>query len=166
MFVTLSASRWLAVLFLVALPHAALSGGASLTDVVDDLETWLDTNSDLPRREAPPAIRLVPMSLAAGAYGSAGFMGGRLRAFYDGETETITLVAPWNPRNPEDQSVLLHELVHHRQAPLYAYCEGAKEMPAYELQAAWAGEHGVETKINWIAAVLESGCTPRDIHPD
>lgn len=160
----LRASRWLAAVCLVAFSQPATA--ASLPEIVADLEDWLDVNTDLPRRESPPAIRLVSMSMAQGVYGSAGFMGGRLRAFYDRETETVTLVAPWNPASMADRSILLHELVHHRQAPFHAYCEGAKELPAYKLQAAWAEAHEAEVKINWIAAVLESGCTRRDFHPD
>ena len=99
-------------------------------------------------------------------YGAPGYAQGRLRAFYDGETQTITLVAPWNIRDPVDQSILLHELAHHRQATLHWVCDGAQELPAYRLQATWANEKGVTVRINWIAAVLESGCGPRDFHPD
>lgn len=166
MFRASRASRWLAVLLLVASSHAATAGSADLPEIVAALETWLDDNSDLPRRDHPPEIRIVPMALAQSEYGSAGFMGGRLRAFYDGETETITLVSPWNPKSLADRSILLHELVHHRQQPLHAVCDGARELPAYKLQAAWAEPLGVELKINWIAAVLESGCRRRDVHPD
>lgn len=156
----------LAALSFVAVACAAEAGPTSLPDLVEDLEIWLDENSPWERRTAPPAIRLLPPSLAAGLYGSAGFAGGRLRAFYDDRTATITLVSPWDIRDPADRSVLLHELAHHRQAPHHWYCPAAQELPAYKLQAAWALEHGAEVSIDWMAAVLESGCTPRDFHPD
>ena len=156
----------LAALSLFAFPQVGQADAASLSALAEDLEGWLDDNSPWPRREAPPAIRMLPPSLAAGLYGSTDYAGGHLRAFYDDRTETITLISPWNMRDPADQSVLLHELVHHRQAPHHWYCPGAQELPAYELQAAWAEEQDAEVSINWMAAVLESGCTPRDIHPD
>jgi hypothetical protein len=160
------ASRWLAALLLVVSSHAASAGSVSLSEIVAALEIWLDENSTLPRRAHPPEVRLVPAAFAKNQYGSAGFMGGHLRAYYDGETETVTLVAPWNPKSLADRSILLHELVHHRQKPFHAYCDGAKELPAYKLQAAWAEPLGIDLDINWMAAVLESGCTPRDFHPD
>lgn len=160
------ASLALAALSLVALSQPTEAGPNTMPELVEELETWLDDNSPWPRRDSLPSIRMLPPSLAAGQYGSAGHAGGTLRAFYDDRTETITLVSPWNMRDPADQSILLHELAHHRQAPHHWYCAGAQELPAYELQAAWAEEHGAEVAINWIAAVLESGCTRRDIHPD
>jgi hypothetical protein len=162
----LRASLALAALSLVVFTQSGRAEPVSLPMLVEELEAWLDGNSPWPRRETPPAIRMLPQSLAAGQYGAAGFAGGRLRAFYDDRTETITLVSPWNIRDPSDQSVLLHELVHLRQAPHYWYCPGAQELPAYRLQDAWAGEQGAEVQINWMAAMLEAGCTPRDIHPD
>lgn len=36
----------------------------------------------------------------------------------------------------EDASMLLHELIHHRQAPHHWYCPAAPELPAYRLQEA------------------------------
>jgi hypothetical protein len=163
---TFRVSLALAVLSLVAFSQPGQAGSASLPELIEELESWLDTNSPWPRRETPPAIRMLPPSLAAGQYGSAGYAGGRLRAFYDGGTDMITLVSPWDIRDPADQSVLLHELAHHRQAPHHWYCAGAQELPAYRLQAAWAEENGAKVSINWMAAVMESGCTRRDIHPD
>ena len=46
------------------------------------------------------------------------------------------------------------------------YCPGAQELSAYRTQQAWLAELGLELDVNWIAVVLESGCTPRDFHPD
>lgn len=160
------ASLALAALSLFAFSQPIEAAPKSMPELVEELETWLDDNSPWPRRDSLPAIRMLPPSLVAGHYGSAGFAGGRLRAFYDDRTETITLVSPWNMHDLTDQSILLHELTHHRQAPHHWYCPGAQELPAYKLQAAWAEEHDAEVAINWIAAVLESGCTRRDIHPD
>ena len=160
------ASRWLAALSLVAATQAPAAETTTMPALIETLETWLDQTSPWPRRDALPHIRLLPPALAAGQYGSAGYMGGRLRAFYDDRTATITLVAPWDMNDPADQSVLLHELAHHRQTAVHWYCPGAQELPAYKLQARWAKENNAEVSINWIAATLEAGCTPRDIHPD
>lgn len=160
------ASIVLTALFVVAFSQPVHAGQDSLNGLVERLEVWLDDNSPWERRSAPPTVRMLPPSLATGHFGSTGLMSGKLRAFYDDRTMTITLVSPWNIRDPSDQSVLLHELVHHRQAPHHWYCPGAQELPAYKLQAAWADANGAKLSINWIAVVLESGCSRKDFHPD
>lgn len=162
----LRASFRLAALSIFAFSQPLSAKAGSVPELIEELETWLDTNAPWPRREARPAIRIVSPSMAVGQYGSAGYAGGRLRAYYDAETATIALVSPWNPRDPVDQSILLHELAHHRQATHHWYCDAAQELPAYRLQDKWAQEHNVTVEINWTTAVLEAGCTPRDIHPD
>lgn len=137
-----------------------------LTTIVEELESWLDENAPWPRRERPPTIRRWPPSLTAALFPPAADGTGNRRGFYDPDTATITLVAPWDARDPTDRSVLLHELAHHRQAPLHWYCPAAQELPAYRLQAAWAAENDARPAIDWLDVVLRSGCTPRDIHPE
>ncbi len=139
-----------------------------LQDVMQDLELWLDGNTSLPRQEDIPALRwvdagpvTVPTSTRFDTHGK------KSRGFYDPDRRTIWLVRPWSPHDPLDVSVLLHELIHHRQTSAkHWYCAGAQELPAYRLQQAWLAEFGLEAKVNWIEVVLEAGCTPRDIHPD
>lgn len=131
------------------------------------LNDWLDANSEWSRPEAEPRIRIVGEWEAKARQGvTASFQRGPLRGLYDPETAEIFLVAPWSPRSASDVSVLLHELVHHRQAQHHWYCPAAQELPAYRLQDAWLSERGMQAKVNWIAVVLDSGCTRRDIHPD
>lgn len=140
----------------------------TMTELVGTLETWLDRNADLPRRDTAPVIRRIDRA-AALAMSTARHtgQGAAPRGRYDPDTATVWLVRPWSPRDPFDVSVLLHELVHHRQAEAgHWYCPGAQELPAYKLQRAWLAELGLEPEVNWIAVVLEAGCTPRDIHPD
>lgn len=138
-----------------------------LHDLVAVLDDWLDENAEWSRRAVPPDIRLVSPSEARARQGETGnFQRGRLRGLYDPEQEEILLVRPWDRRDVEDVSVLLHELAHHRQAPHYWYCPAAQELPAYRLQEAWLEERGMQADVNWIAVVLDAGCTPRDIHPD
>jgi hypothetical protein len=136
--------------------------------LVTHLEDWLDANSDLPRSQSTPSLRLTTTAhVARLAPMRAANSATHTRGLYDPEAETIWLVQPWNAKNPYDVSVLLHELVHHRQAGHgHWYCPGAQELPAYRLQQAWLNEMGLEPDVNWIAVILESGCTPRDFHPD
>lgn len=141
----------------------------SLDGLIGHLETWLDNNTDLPRRDSPPVVKWASKAALAQLSGShnAAFVE-TVRGLYDSEAVTIWLARPWSARSPDDVSVLLHELVHHRQAGAgqWFYCPGAQELPAYRAQEAWLAALGLELDVNWIAIVLESGCTPRDIHPD
>lgn len=140
----------------------------SLNELVSHLEDWLDMHTDLQRRETAPVIKWTIQANVASITGSkrAAYVQ-TVRGLYDAERATIWLVRPWSARDPHDVSVLLHELVHHRQAgDGHWYCPGAQELPAYRTQQAWLAELGLELHVNWIAIVLEAGCTPRDIHPD
>ena len=135
--------------------------------LVSGLEDWLDAEADWPRRDALPRVRFVSRWQAEALRGAtAGSQRGPLRGLYDPDRSEILLVQPWDHRDADDISVLLHELVHHRQAPHHWYCPAAQELPAYRLQEAWLADQGRAIEVNWVAAVLDAGCTPRDIHPD
>lgn len=138
-----------------------------LDRLIQDLERWLDANSPWQRRAGAPTIRIVGPGVAATRHrGETGFQRGRLRGLYDPDLQEILLVRPWDSRKPEDVSVLLHELTHHRQAPHHWVCPAAQELPAYRLQEAWLAEHDLVAEVNWIAVVLDAGCRRRDVHPD
>lgn len=167
----------LAALCLTALSATVATAGEDLlgwrdarnmTELLDHLDRWLDVNSDLAPSTAPPRVRDTDEAAARARIGKDlhARSGGRPRGFYDKDAATIWLVRPWDARDPRDVAVLLHELVHHRQVGGHWYCDGAKELPAYRLQRDWLNALGLEPPVNWIAVVLESGCTPRDIHPE
>jgi len=130
------------------------------------LEDWLDAHSELKRMDSLPEIKFIARQTAATQIGRADRHGGRTRGLYDEEARTIFLVRPWDATLAKDVSVLLHELVHVRQTGHHFYCPGAQEEAAYRLQEQWLQERGLHANVNWIAVVLESGCTPNDIHPD
>jgi hypothetical protein len=148
-------------------PAPQWRAAANLSALVDTLDDWLDVNSDWQRRKPSPRIRVVSEWVATERQGTtSSFQRGRLRGLYDPERQEILLVQPWNARSAEDVSVLLHELVHHRQSTHHWYCPAAQELPANRLQDAWLAERGLDAEVNWVAVVLDAGCTPRDIHPD
>lgn len=138
----------------------------NLGELTEVLNGWLDRNSDFQRPEIPPEIRLISPSAAVSLRGVSGQSHGRARGLFAPEASTIYLIYPWDPKDAHDVSVLLHELVHSRQVSRFYYCPGAQEEAAYRLQDAWLRERGQRANVNWIAVVLEAGCTPRDIHPD
>ena len=139
----------------------------SMTALLETLEAWLDARTEWSRREAPPRVRFVNEWQAAALQGAtASFQRGRLKGLYDPDQSEIVLVLPWDSHDADDVAVLLHELVHHRQAPQHWYCPAAQELSAYKLQESWLAEQGLSAHVNWVAVVLDSGCSPRDIHPD
>jgi hypothetical protein len=148
-------------------PEPAWRSAPDLAALTEELERWLDVETDYPRRAAQPALRLIGAAEAAALPGTATRSAGRTRGLYDPDTATIYLVQPWSMRRAQDVAVLLHELVHHRQTGArHWYCPGAQEPEAYALQQEWLGRRGLEARVNRIAVVLAAGCTPRDIHPD
>src|SRR5262249_30358602 len=70
----------------------------------------------------------------------------RLQAFYNFANASIYLLDDWRPTELYDQSVLIHELVHHLQQKngVKMRCPAALEQQAYDLQITWLREQGVE----------------------
>lgn len=170
-------SLWLAALISVVCPATAGTGlrldpdsswrkAGNISELVEILETWLDNNTDFQRPAVSPQTKLISSSMAVSLRGNLGRSHGRTRGLFDPQTSTIYLIQPWNPKDAKDVSVLLHELVHSRQVSLYYFCPGAQEEAAYRLQDDWLRERGLRAKVNWIAVVLETGCSRQDIHPD
>ena len=130
----------------------------SVEALMDHLEEWLDHNTDLPRRDLSPAVRWTTQAAVPFLTGST--RAARLetiKGLYDAENATIWLVRPWSARDPRDVSVLLHELVHHRQVGAqHWYCPGAQELPAYRAQEAWLAELGLELNVNDISVAKPS----------
>lgn len=147
-------------------PEPAWRNTENLAELAEVLNTWLDENTDFQRPEIRPTIKSISPSIAASMRGMSWSSHGRTRGLFDPESSTIYLIQPWDRKNPQDASVLLHELVHTRQVTRYYYCPGAQEEAAYRLQDDWLRKRGLQAKVNWIAVVLEAGCTRRDFHPD
>lgn len=147
-------------------PNPNWQNADTMYSLVEILESWLDLNAGIKRRPHPPKIEVIHWTMSIAKTGIAGRNQGLTRGLYDPETSTVYLIEPWDRTNATDVSVLLHELVHHRQAPLHFYCAGAQEEAAYRLQDEWLEESGLHADVNWIEVVLEAGCTPRDFHPD
>ena len=173
----LRSGLWLAVLMIFASsaaatttvrldPEPAWRHVESLAELIDVLDTWLDKKTDLQRPETRPTVMAISPSKAASIRGLSGSNYVRTRGLFDPDSSTIYLIQPWDQKDAHDASVLLHELVHARQASRYYFCPGAQEKLAYRLQDAWLGERGLQAQVNWIAVELEAGCTRRDFHPD
>ena len=139
---------------------------AKIAPLIDRLESWLDSHSDLPRAAIGAKIRFADAADFAQPGQRSAAIGRHLRGAYEPETSTISLIRPWQENRVQDQSVLLHELVHHRQTGVHYYCPAAQELAAYKLQRAWLATKGEQLDVNWVAVVLASSCAARDVHPD
>lgn len=160
------------ILFALALTLADTASASDSDNIqavssvlISELNTWLDAETEFEKRDSQPQIKLIEKELAENLRGVADRSDGRVRGLYDAETETIYLTKPWSPDNSRDISVLLHEMVHHRQAGQHWYCEQAQEWRAYQIQAQWLADQQIADDFYWPAILLKSSCAKRDIHP-
>lgn len=147
-------------------PDPAWRDAGSVAELAAILDDWIDANSDYPRNPAPLTFEIADPVTVALRPETASSYSTRTRGLYDHENGTIYLIEPWSRTRALDASVLLHELVHHRQVARHWYCPAAQEPDAYALQQAWLAERGLEADVNHVAVIIKAGCTPRDIHPD
>ena len=140
----------------------------AILETAEELELWLDAHTDLPRSEVPlERIALVEAGSDVLYGGRTTQLDSTVRGLYDEETATIYLVRPWFGDTARDRSILLHEMVHHRQASSqHWYCPQAMEWDAYLFQEDYLNAHGQTGGFNWGWVVLASSCGPRDHHPD
>ncbi len=130
---------------------------------------WIGANSDYDVSGLladPPTVRFCAHGSTLVYEGKAIHFDDRLNGVYDEKTKQICLAKPWHPSNTKDRGVLLHELAHHVQFENKSWlCPKATEWEAYKLQEAWLLENGMTPDFNWAYILLDSSCTPRDIHP-
>ena len=94
----------------------------------------------------PPRVVLVPKGeMLQMAFGSTKPRALRLDGLYNPAHRTIYLPDTWKPADLRQESVLLHELVHHvlRSNNVPRACDGDLERRAFDLQVAWLREQGV-----------------------
>jgi hypothetical protein len=146
--------------------------------LLDQILSWLASNFDLPAIKDRPAIKFASkMKLAMMiAQDRAHFQGltqaeanDQLRqrqvvALYDNTSKTIFLPDDWIGTLPVDQSVLVHEMVHHIQnlAELKFECPMAREKLAYLAQDKWLGRFGMslerEFDVDMFTVLISSAC--------
>jgi hypothetical protein len=140
----------------------------AILDTMEELNLWLDAYTDLPRPDAPVGrVQLVRPGAEILYEGQTTRIDDTVRGVYDADTATIYLVRQWHGETAFDRSVLLHEMVHHRQqAAQHWYCPQAMEWDAYQIQEAYLNAHGESGDFNWAWVLLASSCAVRDHHPD
>ena len=120
--------------------------------------------------EPPPPPDIIFVSeevLLERVYGDKPHEGAYVCGLYDDKTHTIWLPPECRPDDLLDQSTVLHELVHHVQTVtgMVYPCPAARERLAYELQAQWLAEKGIEDpyaamEVDSFTIMLRSLCLP------
>ena len=145
---------------------------------LDELARWLSTNYDLPYSAEPLRLERVPplrlYQLRHKAFLPAQTVGenstpqpGYQRevvAVYDDKNRIVYLPDSWTGETIAEQSVLVHEMVHHLQnlAGQKFACAGEREKPAYLAQDKWLKQHGHDLEkdfdVDMFTVVAISAC--------
>ena len=161
-----------------AQPDATRPTQTLLTEIVN----WLSANFDLPAIQDHPSVEFVsPAKLASMRNEDRGSLPDRTRetgvyapveaahqrevvALYAGTTKTIFLSNSWTGTAPAEQSVLVHEMVHHLQnlGKLKFECPMAREKLAYMAQDQWLKRFGkdleTEFEVDMFTVLVSSSC--------
>jgi antirestriction protein ArdC len=130
------------------------------------LIAWIVAHSSFGVAQAPH-IQFVPKQEMSGAYARAVNDVNRfqVQAFYLPATGTVYLPRSWQATDLRDESMLVHELVHHLQKTnnVEVSCPAALERQAYALQLAWLREQGVAdpyefTGLDILTVIMAGSC--------
>jgi hypothetical protein len=146
-----------------------------------EIAVWLSANFDLPHASSLPRIDFagptrmhqlrykgllpLPSQTIGGEHSTPPPEHRReVVAVYDDSSQTIYLPEGWTGATVAEQSIVVHEMVHHLQnvADLKYACAGAREKPAYLAQAEWLRRHGLdleeEFEVDMFTVVALSAC--------
>lgn len=124
---------------------------------------WLYQHTDYDDRVVLPNITVTEVANLCQNYGVdslADCQAMQLKGFYN-EQRTIFLHADFRQTNLQDQSWLVHELVHYLQWKQGAnqQCWGKLEAEAYQVQDAWLQAHGINAQTDPFKLImLEAAC--------
>jgi Domain of unknown function (DUF6647) len=116
-------------------------------ELMNSILNWLVAKFDLPAMREVPRMEFVqPAAMAQLRYGGSVAsqampldMGRDVVAIYDEAKRTVYLPEGWTGVTPAEQSVLVHEMVHHLQnlGKLKYECPEAREKLAFAAQEQW-----------------------------
>jgi Domain of unknown function (DUF6647) len=127
----------------------AHEGSARAEGLINSIVKWLVATFDLPVIWEAPRIEFIQFASMAqlrfrGSASNQGMpldMGRDIVAVYDDANRTIYLPEGWTGVTPAEQSLLVHEMVHHLQnlGKLKYECPEAREKLAFAAQEQWLG---------------------------
>lgn len=146
---------------------------------LDELAKWLAAKYDVPYSAEPPRLERVtplrlyqlrhkaflsPQAVSVGASAPQPGYQREVVAVYDDSTRTVYLPEGWTGETTAEQSVLVHEMVHHLQnlAGQKFACAGEREKPAYLAQDEFLKLHGLDLEkefdVDMFTVVATSAC--------
>ena len=159
--------------------HSDPRAGAVLVaqSLFEEVVSWICENFDLPITHSRPNIRfatkaeLTLMRILDRTQWD-GFVPNETEssaerhvvAVYDTQSQTIYLPENWSGKSAADQSILVHEMVHHLQklAGMRFECPAAREKVAYLAQDKWLERFGLslerEFELDMFTVVVSSAC--------
>lgn len=168
---------------IVSAPMAAAenpAGSLPSEAFVQEILTWLSANFDLPSVKAAPTIKFASGEQLSALRNEGGHLSADVRkepalpveaahdrsivALYDRSSETIFLPVGWTGTTAAEQSILVHELVHHLQkmAQVRFDCPMAGEKLAYLAQDRWLERFGSslekEFELDKFTILISSAC--------
>jgi hypothetical protein len=124
------------------------------SETVHSYINWIIQRTGWPAADVPPIkiTSFAHLRELSGLSSDAEWI--RPAAFYSKSEHLIYLADGWNKDDLVDQSILVHELVHHLQIENHIEfaCWGRYEAQAYELQIQWLRTQGVEDPHNLLHA--------------
>ena len=150
---------------------------ATAERLISEIADWLVSNLDLPSISERPSIefasdaqlerlrhqRSADSQAGGDASDETDSRSGAI-ALYDFSRRTIFLSENWIGTSPADQSVLVHEMVHHVQnmAKMKFECPMAREKLAYKAQNRWLARFGMDLEsafhIDPFTVLVNSAC--------
>jgi hypothetical protein len=144
-------------------------------DLLGEIVVWLASNFELPATADRPTVvfgskaKLATMHAEdrAASHGVTSNDEQAKRpvvALYDNNSKTIFLSDDWVGTSQSDQSILVHEMVHHLQnvAKLKFECPMAREKAAYMAQGKWLRQFGMslekEFEVDMFTVLFFSAC--------
>jgi hypothetical protein len=125
-----------------------------LSETVRSYINWIIQQTGWPAAGIPPikVTSFAHLRELSGLSSDAEWI--RPAAFYSKSEHLIYLADSWNKDDLVDQSILVHELVHHLQIEdhIQFACWGRYEAQAYELQIQWLRTQGVKDPHNLLHA--------------
>jgi hypothetical protein len=146
-----------------------------IDSLLDEIAGWIATQFELPAATERPSIVFVPRAKLAmmhakdraASYRVTGSDENDQRpvvALYNKNSKTIFLPNDWTMSSKSDQSILVHEMVHHLQnlANLKFECPMAGEKAAYMAQDKWLNQFGMslekEFEVDMFTVLISSAC--------
>jgi hypothetical protein len=131
------------------------TSGKISVEIVRGYIKWIADQTGWSVADVPPIKTVSSSELNKMLFGSSNEVAPvQPGALYSKNEHLIFLASTWRKDDVLDQSILLHELVHHLQMENHVQfeCWGRYEAQAYELQIRWLSTQGIEDPYKFLHA--------------